>query len=109
MVADELLEGQLATLLSQWHRRPPTVDENLSQDLVHAVLRLRQQLTNEKIEELQRLQHQARTVQDLKDVRHYTELVEQYKQQRNKLDQTQNALTLMGKRRAESSRYGAPV
>lgn len=106
MVEDETLGRHLAALLSQWRQRPSAPDENLEQDLVQAILRLRRQNITEKIEELQRLQQEARDNRDVESDRLYTRLVEDHKQQRSILDQTRDALTLMGKRRAEARLFG---
>jgi hypothetical protein len=37
---------------------------------------------------------------------HYTQLVEQFMQQRKKLDHIRDALSLMGQRRLETNQYG---
>jgi hypothetical protein len=69
-------------------------------------LRLRLQNIAEQINELRALQHNAN---DTQDSRNYTEMVEQYKQVRKKLEYTQDALSLIGKRRQEANRFGEPI
>jgi hypothetical protein len=102
----EPLEQRLATLASYGYRRPPTELENINLDLTLAILRLRHQNISEQIKELQLLQHEASDNQDLDSNRRYTEMVEQYKQQRQKIDTSRDALSLMGQRRLEANQYG---
>jgi DNA primase len=105
-MVDEVLERRLAVLASQWHRRPPPPAENINQDLSVAVLRLRLQNVIEQIKELTFLQRQAMDNKEVQAARHYTEMAEAYSQQRKKLEQTRDALSLMGQRRAEANRFG---
>jgi hypothetical protein len=105
-MVDEVLERQLAVLVSQWHRRPSPPVENINQDLSVAVLRLRLQNVIEQIKELTFLQREAVDNKDMQGARQYTELAEAYSQQRKKLEQTRDALSLMGQRRAEANRFG---
>jgi DNA primase len=102
----EVLERRLAVLVSHWLRRPLPPEENMSQDLSAAVLRLRLQNIDEQIKELTFLQREAMHNQDLPGARQYTEMAEAYSQQRKKLEQTRDALSLMGQRRAEANRFG---
>jgi len=101
----EMLEGHLATLADFWHRGPPVPVENIDRDLSIAILRLRLQNVIEQMKELDFLQQEARETKDTKDIRQYTEMANAYKQQRQKLEQTRDALSLMGKRRAETDIY----
>ena len=105
-MVEEVLERRLALLVSQWHRRPPAPAENINQELSVAVLRLRLQNVIEQIKELTFLQREAMDNKDMQSARHYTEMAEVYSQQRKKLEQTQDALSLMGQRRAEANRFG---
>ncbi len=105
----ELLEPRLATLASYSHRRPPAHLDNINRDLAIAILRLRRQNITEQMQELQFLQHEAIDNRDLKSNRRYTEMVGLYKQQRKKLDETRDALSLMGQRRVEANQYGPVV
>jgi hypothetical protein len=105
-MVDEVLERRLAVLASQWHRRPPPPAENINQDLSVAVLRLRLQNVIEQIKELTFLQRQAMDNKEVQAARNYTEMAEAYSQQRKKLEQTRDALSLMGQRRAEANRFG---
>jgi DNA primase len=105
-MVEEVLERRLALLVSQWHRRPPAPAENINQELSVAVLRLRLQNVIEQIKELTFLQREAMDNKDMQSARHYTEMAETYSQQRKKLEQTQDALSLMGQRRAEANRFG---
>ena len=100
------LEGRLATLAAQWHRRPPPPLEDVEQDLSKAILRLRLQRVSEQIEALTGLQQAA---SEAAEARHYTELVHAYRQERLKLEQSQDALSLMGRRRAEASQFGRAI
>ncbi|MBN1992788.1 MAG: DNA primase [Anaerolineae bacterium] len=102
----ESLGQNLATLTSHWHRRPPAPLEDIDKDLSSAVLRLRLKNIVEQINELTTLQHHTG---DKQDNRYYTEMVEQYRQERKKLEYTQDALSLMGKRRLEANQYGEPI
>jgi hypothetical protein len=108
-MVDDILERRLAILASQWHRRPPPPLEDVNRDLSVAVLRMRLQNVIEQSEELQRLQREARDNQDGESDRHYTEMMEMFKQQRRKLHDTRDALSLMGKRRTEANLYGQIV
>jgi DNA primase len=108
-MVDGLLEQRLALLANQWRRRPPALLEDVNRDLSKAILRLRLQNVIEQFEELQALQHQAEENKDTEDARRYTEMVEVYKRQRDKLDDTRDALSLMGQRRAEANQYGQAV
>jgi DNA primase len=105
MVGD-LLEGQLATLATLWHRHPPTPLENINRDLSIAILRLRLQNIDEQIQELTFLQREAIEDKNAKNAGRYTELAKMYSQQRKKIEQSRDALSLVGKRRAEANRYG---
>ncbi|MCK6627191.1 MAG: DNA primase [Anaerolineae bacterium] len=105
-MVDEVLERQLAVLASQWHRRPQPPAENINQDLSVAILRLRLQNVIEQIKELTFLQREAVDNKDVQGARQYTEMAETYSQQRKKLEQTRDALSLMGQRRAEANRFG---
>ncbi len=105
-MADDILERGLAVLASQWHRRPPPPLEDVSRDLSVAVLRMRLQNVVEQSQELQRLQREARENQDAESDRRYTEMMDMLKQQRRKLHDTRDALSLMGKRRTEAKLYG---
>ncbi|MBN1220590.1 MAG: DNA primase [Anaerolineae bacterium] len=102
----ELLNGQLAGLASQWHRRPAPPAEDVSRDLSGAILRLRLQSIADQINELTSLQHNTF---DSQDNRYYTERVEQYRQERKKLEYTQDALSLIGRRRQEANQFSEPI
>jgi hypothetical protein len=105
-MVDEVLERRLAVLASHWHRRPLPPAENITQDLSVAVLRLRLQNVDEQINALTFLQREAVDNKDTPGARQYTEMAEAYSRQRKKLEQTRDALSLMGQRRAESNRFG---
>jgi DNA primase len=105
-IAGKELEPYLTNLLAQWHNKPVVPDENVDQDLSIAILRLRMQNINEQINELTFLQREA---QDLATIRHYMEMVEQYKQQRKQLEQIRDALSLTGKRRLEANHFGEVI
>jgi hypothetical protein len=102
----ESLNQYLANLADQWHRRPPAPYEDIDQDLSGAILRLRLRNIAEQINELTTLQHNTNNSQDN---RYYTEMAEQYKQERKKLEYTRDALSLVGKRRLEANRYEQPI
>ena len=101
MVGDTLA-GQLATLADVWHRSPPAPVENMNRNLSIAILRLRLQNVIEQIKELSFLQREAIENNDIPSARQYTTMAETYSQERRKLEHTRDALSLMGKRRAES-------
>jgi DNA primase len=101
----EVLEGRLATLAAAWHRGPPAPPEGISRDLSIAILRLRLQNFGEQIQELTFLQQEAKENGDTQNARQYTEIVDGFKQERKKLEQIRDALSLMGKRRAETNTY----
>ncbi len=105
-MVDELLEQRLAILISQWHRNPPIPLENINQDLSIAILRLRLQNITEQVEELKLLLHEAEANKNLAEVRQYREMIKACSQQRKKLHETRDALSLMGQRRVEADRYG---
>jgi hypothetical protein len=105
-MVDESLERRLATMAGQWYNRPPAPPESINQDLSFAILRLRLQNIIDYIRELTFLQRQAIDDQDAQGARQYTEMAETFSQQRRKLEQTRDALSLMGQRRAEASRFG---
>jgi DNA primase len=96
------LEGHLATLASLWHRRPPAPAEQLDKDLSIAILRLRLQNIIEQMRELDFLQQEAKAGSDTDDARRYMDLAKATIEQRKKLEQTRDALSLMGQRRSES-------
>ena len=81
----------------------------MGRDLSNAILRLRRQTAGEKIEELQRLQYEAKDNGDIDSVRTYIEMAQLQTQLCDKLDKTRDALSLMGKRRAEANQYGHAV
>ena len=101
----ETLERHLATLADFWHRGPPVPVENIDRDLSIAIIRLRLQNVIEQMKELDFLQQEAKETKDGKDIRQYTEMANTYKQQRQRLEQIRDALSLMGKRRAETNIY----
>jgi DNA primase len=105
-MVDEVLERRITMLANHWHRRPPVPIENIHQDLSMAILRLRRQNIDEQVGELEFLLREAVTNEDLEATRHYTQMIDAYKQERSQLDRTRDALTLMGQRRTESNRYG---
>jgi len=98
----ESLEGHLAALAQLWHKGPPVPSENVNRDLSLATLKLRLQNIIDQNEELRFLQQEAKDINDTENIRVYTAMVETYKQQRRKLEHTRDALSLMGKRRAET-------
>jgi DNA primase len=108
-MVDELLERRLALLASQWHRRPPAPLENVDRDLSVAILRLRLQTINEQLGELKFLLHEAEENENLDHIRGYRETIKKYSQQRRKLHDTRDALSLMGRRRAEANNFGQVV
>jgi len=108
-MVDDLLERRLATLASQWHRRPPAPAEDMHQDLSIAILRLRLQTVNDQISELKHLLQETEERQDTENAFHYRQTINDYSQQRRKLHDTRDALSLMGKRRAETNQYGQVV
>lgn len=97
----EALGGHLATLITLWHQRPPAPIENVNRDLSMAILRLRLQTVVEQIRELSFLQQDALDNHDYQSARQYTAMVEDYRQQRRKLEQTRDALSITGQRRTE--------
>ncbi len=99
---DELLEGHLATLVDAWHRNPPAPYENVFKDLSMAILRLRLRNFNEQIKELQFLLREAEENKDTESARHYKEMIKDHNRQLRELHDTGDALSLMGKRRAET-------
>lgn len=109
MIDSKTLEQRLATLIMHWHNRPAPPLENINQDLSVAVIRLRLRSVIEQIEELTSLQREAMESKDTEGSRHYTEMVREYSRQRKKLEQTRDALSLTGQRRAEASRFGQGV
>jgi DNA primase len=104
-MAGEALQGHLATLADFWHRGPPAPTENVNRDLSIVILRLRLQNIREHMKELDFLQQKAKEENDVENVRQYTLMANAYKQQRRNLEQTRDALSLMGKRRAETNIY----
>jgi hypothetical protein len=102
----ETLAPYLANLASQWHNRPQVPDEDIDRDLSLAILRLRLQNVTDQINELTFLQRETDENQNPDSMHHYTQLVEQFMQQRKKLDHIRDALSLMGQRRLETNQYG---
>lgn len=101
-MVDEPLQAHLAALAASWHRRPPVPREDINRDLSTSILRLRLKNYTEQIENLQFLQREAKENKDTENLRRYTEMADNYKQQRLKLEHLKDALSLMGKRRAEN-------
>lgn len=108
-MVDDLLERRLATLASQWHRRPPAPIEDMPRDLSIAVLRLRLETVNDQINELKHLLQETEMSYDAENARHYRQTINDYSRQRRKLHDTRDALSLMGRRRAETNQYGQVV
>ncbi len=104
-MAGQALQGHLATLAEFWHRGPPAPTENVNRDLSLVILRLRLQNIREQMNELDFLQQKAKEDNNAENVRQYTLMANAYKQQRRILEQTRDALSLMGKRRAEANIY----
>jgi len=98
----ESLEGQLATIAALWHGRPLPPTEQIDKDLSIAILRLRLQNVIEQMKELDFLQQEAKAGNDTQDARQYMDMAKAYIEQRKKLEQTRDALSLMGQRRSES-------
>lgn len=101
MVGTEL-EGRLATLASRWHQRPPAPFDHAVRDLGNAILRLRLKQTDRQLEELQFLLREAEESQDLERGQRYRQLIKSCGEQRHKLHDAYDALSLSGKRRAET-------
>ena len=101
-MVDDTLEGHLATLADFWHRRPPIPPENIDRDLSMVILRLRLKNIIEQMKELDFLQQDAKQIKDTQNVRQYIEMANAYKRQRRKLEQTRDALSLVGMRRSET-------
>lgn len=97
----ETLQSRLDTLIASWNGRPMIPAENFYRDLSKTILKLKLRNIAEQSKELDFLQREAIENKDGEAVRRYTEIVELWKQQRRKLEQTGDALTLIGKRRAE--------
>lgn len=108
-MVDEELERRLATLINQWHRRPPAPLENINRDLCIAVLRLRLQNVVEQIEELKILLREAEENENADEARRYQEMITACSQQRRRLHDTRDGLTLMGQRRLEANQYGHAI
>jgi DNA primase len=100
-MVDEVLGNRLNTLVSLWPHQVPAPAEKVSRDLCKTILKLKLRNIIEQIKELDFLQREAIENRDPKAIRQYTELVEMWRQQRKKLEQSSDALTLVGKRRAE--------
>lgn len=105
----ETLERRLATLLSQWHRRPPAPLENLNRDLCIAILRLRLQNIVAQIDELKLLLRDAEESEHFAEARRYKEMITACSRQRRRLHDTVDALSLMGQRRIEANHYGQAI
>jgi DNA primase len=108
-MVDEVLERRLASLANQWHRRPLPPLEEVKQDLSTAILRLRLNTLNEQLGELKILLFEAEENQNIEPARRYRETIREFSQQRKKLHNARDALSLMGKRRAEANFYGQVV
>lgn len=96
------LEGRLATLAGLWHRQPPAPAETAFRDLSIAILRLRLQNIGQEIEELQFLLREAEENKEAEEARRYREMIASCSEQRRRLHEVGDALSLTGKRRAES-------
>ncbi|MFQ5612587.1 MAG: DNA primase [Anaerolineae bacterium] len=102
----EPVEGRLASLLSLWHNQPPPDPAKLPRTLADAVLRLRIRLLTRHAEELTFLQREAEAAHDQEAVRHYADLAREKTIQLKILNQARDALSIMGQRRLEVSRFG---
>ncbi|MDX1521347.1 MAG: DNA primase, partial [Anaerolineae bacterium] len=103
----ETLAPYLANLASQWHNKPSVSNSHMDRDLSIAILRLRLQNVNEQINELTFLQRESMEEElENNTTRRYIEAVEQYKQERKRLEQIRDTLTLAGQRRLETNLYG---
>jgi DNA primase len=100
-LVDNSLTGKLTRLMNTWQESPPTPPERIYKELVSAILRLRLQIFAEQIKHLSFLQQEAMETSDHHGAREYTEMVETCRLQRKKLEQTRDALSISGQRRAE--------
>jgi DNA primase len=97
----ETLQSRLDSLAAAWNGRSTVPAEHFYRDLSKTILKLKLRNIADQSKELDFLQREAIENEDAEAVRQYTEIVEMWKQQRRKLEQTSDALTLIGKRRAE--------
>jgi DNA primase len=103
------LAPKLNQLASQGQHTPAVPSENVGRDLSLAILRLRLQNVTEQINELTFLQRETIEEQSIREARPYMEMVDQYKQQRKKLEQLQDNLSLVGQRRLEIDPFSQTV
>ena len=64
---------------------------------------------NQQLSELKFLLLEAEEGEDIQNARRYRETIREYSQQRRKLHDARDALSLMGKRRTEAKLYGQIV
>ena len=105
----ESLASHVANLVNHWHNKPSVSNQNIERDLSIAVLRLRLQNFVEQINELTFLQREMTDQGDMESARHYTQMVEQYRQQRRELEHIRDALSLIGQRRTETDQNSVPI
>lgn len=101
MVGEDLA-STVTTLTDQTRQGPAVSPANIDRDLSIAILRLRLQNINEQINQLTFLQQEIGR-EDQKTLRAYTKMVEQFKQERKKLEHFRDALSLIGRRRLETN------
>jgi hypothetical protein len=100
-LVDNSLTDKLTRLINTWRESPATPPERIYKELISAILRLRLQTFAEQIKHLSFLQQEAMDTNDHQGAREYTEMVETCRLQRRKLEQTRDALSISGQRRAE--------
>lgn len=100
-LVDTHLEGHLAALVAMWHQKPPPPAEYVERELPKIIVRMRRQRLERQIKELNLLQIEALESGNREAVIDCQNMVSDAKTKRKLLDESLDALSIMGRRRIE--------
>jgi DNA primase len=95
------LEGHLASIMALWHQQPAMPEAYVDKQLADIVVRLRINRLKQQAKELRELQNNAYVAQDKEATKAYMSLMSQVNARLDRLNKTNDALSIMGRRRLE--------
>jgi hypothetical protein len=104
---DPLLQSHLSYLLERWEELPTTSPQELAKDLGDHILQLRDRHLKEEVDSLRFLQDEAEDDHDEEQILHYQILANAAKEQLRTIHHAVDHRSILGRRRAESERWGA--
>ena len=104
---DALVQPHLNFLRERWETMPSTASEAVGKDLVSRVLLMRSQQLQQEVASLRFLQDEAEGTQDEEQRIHYQKLVNTAKEQLRLIQYALDRRSILGRRRAETERFGA--